>query len=77
MGFLRTEDITDYILLKIILILKIVPNLITNYNKSSSDRIYSPISAWWKQTEDSGSANLHSTVDLAATPKPRGKSDML
>ena len=42
----------------------------------SSDLMYSPISAWWKQTAVNGSACLHSAVLLAATPKPNGKSDM-
>lgn len=45
-----------------------------NQNKVSSLRIYSPISAWWKQTVVSGSAPLHSVVERAVTPKPSGKS---
>ena len=46
------------------------------YVKVASDLIYSPTSAWWKQTAVIGSACLHSAVDLAATPNPRGKSFM-
>ena len=42
----------------------------------SSDRIYSPISACWKQTTVRGSAWRHSAVDRAATPNPSGRSFM-
>jgi hypothetical protein len=41
------------------------------YVKVASDLIYSPTSAWWKQTAVIGSACLHSAVDLPATPNPR------
>ena len=46
------------------------------YVRVCSDRMYSPMSAWWKQTMPMGSECRHSAVDFAATPKPRGKSDM-
>jgi len=36
----------------------------------------SPTSAWWRTTMPLGSILLHSAVDLAVTPKPRGTSDM-
>lgn len=48
-----------------------------NYMRESSDRIYSPISAWWKHTTDIGSVCLHSAVVLAATPKPCLKEKFL
>lgn len=37
---------------------------------------YSPTSAWCSTTMPLGSMLLHSAVDLAVTPKPRGTSDM-
>ena len=40
------------------------------YVSVSSERRYSPTSAWWKATMEDGSAWRHSCVDLAATPNP-------
>lgn len=48
--------------------------LLTDQNSVSSLRIYSPISAWWKQTVVNGSAALHSAVERAVMPNPSGRS---
>eukprot|EP00270_Netrium_digitus_P015194 TRINITY_DN528_c0_g1_i5.p1 TRINITY_DN528_c0_g1~~TRINITY_DN528_c0_g1_i5.p1 ORF type:complete len:115 (+),score=24.53 TRINITY_DN528_c0_g1_i5:149-493(+) len=50
--------------------------IIRFHASSSSCLKYSPASAWCRTTMAFGSSFLHSAVDFAANPKPRGMSAM-